>query len=39
MISIVTFGRQVLMTLMGWATHVLQRRSQWDAMIQVGAKP
>jgi len=31
------FGRQVLMTLMGWATHVLQWRLQRDAMMRVGA--
>ena len=27
------------MTLMGWATHVLQWRSQRDAMARAGAKP
>ena len=27
------------MTLMGWATHVLQWRSQREAMMQIGAKP
>ena len=27
------------MTLMGWATHVLQWRSQKEAMMQIGANP
>ena len=35
----IIYGRQVLMALMDWATHVLQWRSQKEAMMQIGANP